>query len=119
MTESLAVEERGRTVTFTFDDMLRFHDGHSPAGVAVAFKAMQRGFAALSPGAPLARRNISVRTAFRGPGARDGFEAVRPGPCRLSRRRSGAPTRHTERPTRTTADRNTAHRGVRARMGMR
>ena len=76
MTEALAVEERDRTITFTFDDMMRYHGPHSPAGVAVAFKAMQRAFGVLSPGVPPPRRSISVRTAFRGPGARDGFEAV-------------------------------------------
>jgi hypothetical protein len=76
MTEALTVEERGRTITFTFDDMMRYHGVHSPAGVAMAFKVMQRAFAALSPEAPPDRRSVSVRTAFRGPGARDGFEAV-------------------------------------------
>ena len=76
MTEALTVEERGRTITFTFDDMMRYHGVHSPAGVAMAFKVMQRAFAALSPGGPPERRSIVVRTAFRGPGARDGFEAV-------------------------------------------
>jgi hypothetical protein len=76
MTEALTVEERGRTITFTFDDMMRYHGPHSPAGVAMAFKVMQRAFAVLSPDAPPQRRSISVRTAFRGPGARDGFEAV-------------------------------------------
>jgi hypothetical protein len=76
MTEALTVEDRGRTITFTFDDMLRYHGGHSPAGVAMAFKVMQRSFAMLSPDGPPERRSIIVRTAFRGPGARDGFEAV-------------------------------------------
>jgi hypothetical protein len=76
MTEALAVEERGRTITFTIDDMMRYHGVHSPAGVAMAFKVMQRAFAALSPDGPPARREVMVRTAFRGPGARDGFEAV-------------------------------------------
>jgi hypothetical protein len=42
----------------------------------MAFKVMQRAFARLSPEAPPDRRSVSVRTAFRGPGARDGFEAV-------------------------------------------
>ena len=42
----------------------------------MAFKVMQRAFAMLSPDAPPERRSIKVRTAFRGPGARDGFEAV-------------------------------------------
>jgi hypothetical protein len=56
--------------------MMRYHGPHSPAGVAMAFKVMQRAFAALSPDGPPERRSITVRTAFRGPGARDGFEAV-------------------------------------------
>src|SRR5258705_13235073 len=76
MTEALAVEERGRTITFTFDDMMRSHGPPSPAGVAMAFKVMQRAFAALSPDRPPERRSINVRPAVRGPGARDGFEAV-------------------------------------------
>lgn len=76
MTESLTVEERGQALMFTFEDMMRYHGGHSPGGVAVAFKAMQRAFAALSDDKPPQRRSITVRTAFRGPGARDGFEVV-------------------------------------------
>ena len=76
MTEVLTVEERGRTITFTCDDMMRYHGPHSPAGVAIAFKVMQRAFAALSPDEAPERRTVKVRTAFRGPGARDGFEAV-------------------------------------------
>ena len=74
--ESLLVEEGGRTIAFTFDDMMRYHGPHSPAGVAMAFKVMQRAFAVLSPDGPAPRRKVTVRTAFRGPGARDGFEAV-------------------------------------------
>ena len=42
----------------------------------MAFKVMQRAFGLLSPDQPPPRRSIVVRTAFRGPGARDGFEAV-------------------------------------------
>ena len=74
--ESLLVEDGGRTISFTFDDMMRYHGPHSPAGVAMAFKVMQRAFAVLSPDGPTPRREVTVRTAFRGPGARDGFEAV-------------------------------------------
>ena len=76
MSESLVVQERGRTIAFTFDDMMRYHGVHSPAGVAMAFKVMQRAFAVLAADGPPERRSITVRTAFRGPGARDGFEAV-------------------------------------------
>jgi hypothetical protein len=76
MADAIIVQERGQTITFTFDDMMRYHGGHSPAGVAMAFKVMQRAFAVLSPDVAPRRRSISVHTAFRGPGARDGFEAV-------------------------------------------
>ena len=76
MAESIAVTERGREISFTFDDMNRYHGGGSPAGVATAFAVLQRAFGVLSPGAPPPRRSVSIRTAFRGPGARDGFEAV-------------------------------------------
>jgi hypothetical protein len=76
VSESIVVEERGRAITFTFDDLMRYHGVGSPAGVAISFKAMQRAFTVLSPDDPLDRRLVSVRTPFRGPGARDGFEAV-------------------------------------------
>ena len=76
MIEKLIVEEHGQTITFTFDDMIRYHGPHSPAGVAVAFKAMLRAFPLISAKVPVPRRSVVVRTAFRGPGARDGFEAV-------------------------------------------
>ena len=76
MTDTIVVQERGQRIMFTFDDVMRYHGPHSPGGVAVAFKAMQRAFLSLSPDKPPERRSITVRTAFRGPGARDGFEAV-------------------------------------------
>ncbi|ORV07849.1 hypothetical protein [Mycobacterium celatum] len=76
MVETIQVRERGQTLQFSFADMLRYAGPYSPAGVAHAFKVMQRAFAVLSPDAPPQRRSVAVRTAFRGPGARDGFEAV-------------------------------------------
>jgi len=76
MTETITVAEHGRELSFGFEDMNRYHGGGSPAGVATAFKVLQRAFAVLSPDAAPPRRSITVRTAFRGPGARDGFEAV-------------------------------------------
>lgn len=76
MPETIDVTERAEVLSFTYDDMLRYAGPHSPGGVANAFKVMQRVFAVLSPDAPPTRREIVVRTPFRGPGARDGFEAV-------------------------------------------
>jgi hypothetical protein len=76
VTDAIEVRELGRTLRFTVDDALRFAGPGSPAGVAVAFTALQRAFAVLCPTAPPERRGIAVRTPFRGPGARDCFEAV-------------------------------------------
>jgi hypothetical protein len=74
--ETIRVRERGRTIEFSFDDMMKYHGPGSPGGVANAFKVLQRAFAVLSPDQPPERRSVQVRTAFRGPGARDGVEAV-------------------------------------------
>jgi hypothetical protein len=74
--DTIRVQERGRIIEFSIDDMMRYHGGGSPAGVANAFKVLQRAFAVLSPDEPPQRRSIMVRTAFRGPGARDGVETV-------------------------------------------
>lgn len=74
--ETLLVTERGQLLEFSYTDMLCYAGPYSPAGVANAFKVMQRAFAALSPNQPPQRRSVIIRTAFPGPGARDGFEAV-------------------------------------------
>ena len=74
--ETILVEERGQLLEFSYTDMLCYAGPYSPAGVATAFKVMQRAFAALSGNQPPQRRSIVIRTAFQGPGARDGFEAV-------------------------------------------
>ena len=81
MTETIEVLERGRTIAYSFDDMMKYHGPGSPGGVAVAFKVLQRALALLSPEGPPVRRNIAVRTAFGGPGARDGFEMVTRAVC--------------------------------------
>ena len=62
--------------SFTFEDMLRYHGPGSPGGVAHAYKVLERALPLLAPDAPAERREIIVRTAFGGPGARDGFELV-------------------------------------------
>ena len=72
----ILVEERGQLLEFSYTDLLCYAGPYSPAGVANAFKVLQRAFAALSPNQPPQRRSVVIRTAFRGPGARDGFEAV-------------------------------------------
>lgn len=77
MTNSvLTVLEQGRSLSFTFEDLLTYHGGGFPGGVANGFKVMERALPLLSDDRPPERREILVRTAFRGPGARDAFEMV-------------------------------------------
>jgi hypothetical protein len=76
MSSTIAVTEQGRSLRFTFDDLLRYAGPGSPGGVAHAFKVMERAWPLLDPGAVPERREIAVRTAFGGPGARDAFELV-------------------------------------------
>lgn len=75
MTDTITVAEAGRPLAFSFDTLMLHHGGGFPGGVAHALKAMQAGFAALSD-APLERREITVVTAFSGPGGRDAIECV-------------------------------------------
>jgi hypothetical protein len=73
---AIDVLDGGRPLSFSFEDMMRYHGPGSPGGVAHAFKVMERAFGLLDPDGPLERREISVATAFGGPGARDAFEVV-------------------------------------------
>jgi len=72
----LAVLDRGTRLEFSFDDLMRYHGPGSPGGVAHAFKVLERALPLLDPDGPCERRELAVRTAFGGPGARDGFELV-------------------------------------------
>ena len=72
----LEVVEHGTRLAFSFDDLLRYHGPRSPGGVAHAYKVLERALPLLAGGAPPERRAIVIRTAFGGPGARDGFELV-------------------------------------------
>jgi hypothetical protein len=76
VTDALHVRERGQTLEFSFADLMRYHGPGSPGGVAHAYKVLERALPLLEPGGPPERREIAVRTAFGGPGARDGFEMV-------------------------------------------
>lgn len=70
------VHEDGKPIAFTFDEILRYHGHSAPAGVAHAFKVMERAFPLLDADTPVERREVEIVTAFAGPGARDAFEAV-------------------------------------------
>jgi hypothetical protein len=72
----LELIDRGRRVSFSLEDVLRYHGGGSPGGAAIAFKALELALPLLGPDGPCERREIHVATAFGGPGARDAFEMV-------------------------------------------
>jgi hypothetical protein len=76
MTSTIAVLDGRQQIDFSFDDLMKYHGPGSPGGVAHAFKVMERAFTLLHPEGPPQRREITLRTAFGGPGARDGFELV-------------------------------------------
>ena len=73
---AIEVIDGRRPLSFSFDDMLRYHGGGSPGGVAHAFKVLERALPLLDPDGVCERREIVVETAFGGPGARDSFELV-------------------------------------------
>ena len=73
---TLVVLDQGGSISISFDDLLKYHGRSSIAGVAHAFKAMERAFPQLSPGEPPERYDITVESGFPGGGARDAFEMV-------------------------------------------
>lgn len=75
MHDTITVREDGKDLTFSFEAINTFHGGGFPGGVVHGLKAMQAAFPLLSDTAP-ERREITVLTAFGGPGGRDSIEMV-------------------------------------------
>lgn len=73
---TLVVLDHGGPIPISFDDLLKYHGRSSIAGVAHAYKAMERAFPLLSPGGPPERYDVTVESGFPGGGARDAFEMV-------------------------------------------
>ncbi|MCW3048626.1 MAG: hypothetical protein JWO74_2910 [Solirubrobacterales bacterium] len=76
MSSTIVVIDQGVPIGFSFKELMKYHGPGSPGGVAHAFKVLERALPLLEPGGPPERREITIRTAFGGPGARDGFELV-------------------------------------------
>jgi hypothetical protein len=74
--DRVRVADQGTELGFCFADLLRYAGPGSPASLAMAYQAMRLSFPLLGDGEPLARREVRIETAYRGPGARDGFELV-------------------------------------------
>lgn len=76
MTTTLDVLDQGTPISFTVDDLLKYHGPGFVGGVAHGFKALERALPLLADGGLPERREIRVETAFPGPGARDAMELV-------------------------------------------
>lgn len=76
MISTIEVADQGSALTYTFEDLMRYHGPGSPGGVAHAVKVMERVLPLLEADGLPERREIEVETAFAGPGARDAFEMV-------------------------------------------
>ena len=72
----IAVLDRGERIEYSFEDLMRYHGPSAPGGVAHAVKVMERAWPELDGAGAPERREIGIRTAFGGPGARDAFEMV-------------------------------------------
>jgi hypothetical protein len=70
----IELADGGAVIAYEYEDLMRYHGPGSPAGVAIAFKVLERALPLLSPDAPCERRALRIATAFGGPGARDAFE---------------------------------------------
>ena len=78
MTGTVTVSEAGTPLEFTVEDANRYHGPGFPGGVAHGFCVVQHAVALLGENGaePVERREVSVRTAFGGPGGRDAHELV-------------------------------------------
>ncbi|WP_372789727.1 hypothetical protein [Paraconexibacter sp.] len=72
----IAVNDDTHRLRVSYEEMVRYNGAHSPGGVALAFKAMERALPLLGDPQPVERREVHVRTSFPGPGARDAFEVT-------------------------------------------
>jgi hypothetical protein len=73
---TLDVLDQREPISISFDDLLKFHGRSSIGGLAHGFKVMERALPLLRSDGPPERYDITIATAFPGPGARDAFEMV-------------------------------------------
>lgn len=64
------------TVAISFEQMLRYHGGAHPGGVAVAFKVLEAAFPLVSHGEMPERDRIQLVVGVDGPGVVDGLECA-------------------------------------------
>ncbi|WP_280398236.1 hypothetical protein [Nocardia carnea] len=67
----LTVLESGVPISISYDDLMKYHGPGFPGGVAHAYCALRYAVALFGE---VERREVTVRTAFPGPGGRDAVE---------------------------------------------
>lgn len=72
----LQILDHGDRLTFSFEDLIRYHGRTSIGGLAHGFKVLERALPLVAGGDVPERADISIESAFGGGGARDGFEMV-------------------------------------------
>jgi hypothetical protein len=72
----IEIADEVSTLSFEFDDLVRYHGTQAICGLTVAFKIMEAAWSALWKDAAPRRDVLTVASAFPGPGTRDGFEMV-------------------------------------------
>lgn len=73
---ALTIQDIDGPIEITFSDLKKYHGTRSLCGLTVGFTVLRAAWASLSDGEPLDRNDITVATAFPGPGARDAVEMV-------------------------------------------
>lgn len=74
--DTVSVMDSGIRLDISFEDCVRYHGRTSIGGVALGFRLVQKALSDLCPDEVPERAEISVRTAFPGPGLRDAIEMV-------------------------------------------
>jgi len=73
---TLSFKDIDGPIEISFDDLKKYHGTRSLCGLSVGYTVLGAAWASLSDGEPLERDDITVETAFGGPGARDAVEMV-------------------------------------------
>ena len=74
----IQVRDQQDILSFSFDDLVKYHGRFNIGGVAMAFRVLKEGFARLSPAAAPERRQISFKSGLgeKGTGVIDAVELV-------------------------------------------
>ncbi|MFZ2177280.1 MAG: hypothetical protein WAW17_25265 [Rhodococcus sp. (in: high G+C Gram-positive bacteria)] len=73
---TITVLDQGTVISYTVGEVMKYHGPGFPGGVAHAVKVLERALPLLGVDGPVARREIEIATAHRGPGVRDTIEMV-------------------------------------------